>query len=261
MVKEALQELTGKKNVYLVSSGLNAIIQTLDRCYEASPDSFKMFNKLIIPDQGGRLIFKDNKADYEIVELKTTFGVLWLTKLREVVDETSIVLLSSLAGYFAEQPMREIEEICRIKGALLINDVSGSIGRKLAQYGDIIVGSFGKFRPINLGYGGFIASDEKLNIKENFDITKLLDLKDKLDVLNDRATKIYTKAIEIKNDLKDFEILHRESNSLVVVVRYNDEDEKNKILKYCEDKNLKYKLCPKYTRVKEKAISIEVKQC
>lgn len=260
MVKEALKMLTGKQNVYLIDNFKNALVQAIDRSYEADPSGLRFMNKILVPDQGGWQIFRSNKDSFENIELKTTHGLVWLTKLRQLANESTVVLLSSLAGFFAEQPMREIYEICNAKDAIVINDVSGSIGRTMAQYGDIIVGSFGKSKPVNLGYGAFIACDEKLNIIESFDVTRLIDLKDKLDNLTEHATKIYKKTIQVKNDLKGFDILHRESNSLVVVVRYKDEDEKNQILKYCKNNNYEYFLCPKYIRVKEKAISIEVKK-
>jgi len=260
MVKEALKTLTGKENIYLVDSGKGAIVQAIDRCYEADSLGLRFMNKILVPDQGGWQIFRSKKDSFENVNLKTTYGVVWLTKLRQLADESTVVLLSSLAGYFAEQPMKEIMEICKAKNALVINDVSGSIGRTMAQHGDIIVGSFGKHKPLGIGYGGFIASDEKLNIQENFDVNRLVDLKDKLSDLTENATKIYKRSMQIKNDLKDYDILHRESNFLVVVVKYRSFFEKKEILKYCEDNKLHYLMCPKYIRVKEKAISIEVKK-
>lgn len=261
MVKEALKTLTGKENIYLVDNLKTAIVQAIDRCYEADAVGLRFINKILVPDQGGWQIFRSKKDSFDNLSLKTTYGVVWLTKLRELANGSTLILLSSLAGFFAEQPMREIMEICKAKNALVINDVSGSIGRNMAQYGDIIVGSFGKYKPIDLGYGGFIACDEKLKIEENFDLARIGDLKDKLDALTENATKVYKKCIEIKNDLKDFEVLHRESNSLVVVVKYRDENEKKEILKYCDNNKLPYMMCPKYIRVKDNAISIEVKQC
>ena len=82
---------------------------------------------------------------------------------------------------------------------------------------------------------------------------------DWLDKLNGRILKIKEKCKKVKEDLKEFEIVQRESESLVVVIRYRNDEDKNKILKYCEDNKFEYKICPKYIRLKEKAVSIEVK--
>lgn len=255
MVKDALKRLTGKKNVYLVDSFVSAIGQALDRCYEANSEGFSCPNTLLIPDQAGRRIFLSQKENFNIIEVKTHLGALLLTHLRSIVNDKSILLMSSLGGFFVKQPMREIDEICKIKNSLLINDISGSIGTYNAGYGDILVCDF---KPLGFN-GAFIACDEKLNIKENFDVLKYDDLLNFLDGLNGKLLKIKELSKKVKEDLKEFEIVHRESESLVVVVRYRNEEDKDKMLKYCEDAKFEYKICPKYIRLKEKAISIEVK--
>ncbi len=256
MVKEVLRGLVSKKNVYLVDSWESAVACALDRCYEANSESFSFPNTLLIPDQGGRGIFLAQKDNFNVVKVKTHLGALLLTHLRAIANEKSILLLSSLGGFFVKQPLREIDEICKIKNTLLINDVSGSIFSYDAGYGDIVIGSF---KPLGFNYGGFIACDEKLNINENFDMTKIPDLIDWIEDLNARLVKVRDKCKKVKEDLKDFEIVHKESESLVVVVRYRNDEDKSKILKYCEDNKLEHLECPRYNRVKEKAISIEVK--
>ena len=255
MVKETLKRLTGKKNIYLVDSFVSAVGQALDRCYEANSEGFNYPNTLLIPDQAGRKIFLSQKANFNIVEVKTHLGALLLTHLRSIVNEKSILLMSSLGGFFVKEPMREIDEICKIKNTLLINDISGSIGTYDSSYGDILICDF---KPLGFDCS-FIACDEKLNIKENFDVLKYDELLDWIDKLNGKIIKIKEKCKKIKEDLKDFEITHKESESLVVVIRYRSDEDKDKILKYCEDNKLEYKLCPKYIRLKEKAVSIEVK--
>lgn len=255
MVKETIKRLVGKKNVYLVDSFVSAVGQALDRCYEANPEGFSCPNTLMLPDQAGRKIFLSQKDRFSIIEVKTHLGALLLTHLRSIANDKSILLMSSLGGFFVKQPMREIDEICKIKNNLLINDISGSIGTYDAGYGDILICDF---KPLGFD-GSFIACDEKLNIKENFDVLKYDELYDWLDKLNGRLLKIKELSKKVKEDLREFEIVHRESESLVVVIRYRSEDDKDKILKYCEDNKYEYKICPKYIRLREKAVSIEVK--
>ena len=256
VVKEVIRGFVSKKNVYLVDSWETAISSALDRCYEAGSEGFSFPSTLLIPDQGGRGIFLAQKDNFNVVKVKTHLGALLLTHLRTIANEKSMLLMSSLGGFFVKQSMREIDEICKIKNTLLINDVSGSIFSYDAGYGDVVIGSF---KPSGFNYGGFIACDEKLNINENFDMAKIPDLIDWIEDLNARLVKVKDKCRKVKEDLKDFEVVHRESDSLVVVVRYRSDEEKSNILKYCEDNKFEYLECPRYSRVKEKAISIEVK--
>jgi len=60
--------------------------------------------------------------------------------------------------------------------------------------------------------------------------------------------------------LKDFKIIHAEEEGFNVVVRFKNDEEKEKILKYCEQKEYEYTICPRYIRVNENAVCIEVKR-
>ena len=42
--------------------------------------------------------------------------------------------------------------------------------------------------------------------------------------------------------------------------QHNNDEEKDKIIKYCKENNYEYTLCPRYIRVNENAVSIEVKR-
>lgn len=248
-VKEILKDLTGKKYIYLTKDGNGAIKKAL-----------KLVNKevVLIQDQGGWITYKQYPK--KIVELKTDSGVINLADLKEKANADSVLLINSLSGYFAEQPIKEIVEICKKKKCLVINDVSGSIGSELSKYGDILVCSFGRWKPVNLEYGGFIGSNSSLDMEDEFDESRLDELNKKLKELPKRLEKLHKIAEEVKKDLKDFDILHRESKGLNVVVGYNDEEEQNKIIKYCNEKCYEWVLCPKYIKVNEKAVSIEVKR-
>ena len=248
MPKELLKRLTNKSHIYLLDSGDSAIAQAI-----------KIANRkfTLIQDQGGWFLYKKLP---NIIELKTDYGLLNLKELKEKANKNSLLIINSLSGYFAEQPMKEIAEICKEKYCFLINDVSGSIGTEIAKIGDIILGSFGKWKPINLEYGGFIASTKKLDIKENFNKEKLQQLKEKLEQLPKRLQNLKQLTNKVKSDLYNFNILHKDSDGINVIISYKTEEEKNKILKYCQENNLEYKLCPDYIKVNEKAVSIEIKR-
>ncbi len=160
--------------------------------------------------------------------------------------------------------MEKIFELCQSKQCLLINDISGSVGTKAGIVGNILICSSGTYKPINLGYGGFIATnDEDLfnRITGNiFDENKLAALEREVDRLEARK-KLFRKASDkIKEDLKEMNILHREDKGINVVVKYDTEEQKEKILNYCKENNYLYTECPRYIRVLDAAISIEVKR-
>jgi len=247
-VKDLLKELTNKKNIFLVDRGDTAIKLSLESLNK---------EKTLIQDQGGWLSYQKLP---NITYLKTNYGILDLNNLRNKSDNSSVLLINSLSGYFAQQPMSKISNICKQKSCLIVNDVSGSIGSNIAKYGDIIVGSFGKWKPINLEYGGFIATNLDLKFDENFDHKYLKDLYKKIKDLPNRLKKLYKLTDKIKKDLKNHEIIYKNHKSLVVIVKFKSDEEKNIIIDYCKNNNLQFTLCPRYIRVNEQAISIEVKR-
>jgi hypothetical protein len=195
----------------------------------------------------------------EKVELKTDYGLLILSEL-EKLDEKSVLLVNSLPGYCAEQQMKKIAEICSRRKCLLINDSSGTIGTDIAKTGDIIISSFGKDKPVNLNYGGCVAFDDDWNVKEEFDFSKEDSLVQKLNELPERL-KMYSQINKkIKNDLKEFDIIHKDNRGINVIVKFENDSEKEKIINYCKSSNYEYTVCPRYIRVNDNAVSIEVKR-
>ncbi len=254
-VQEKLQELTGKKNIKLVESGDHAILSVLKFMKKSGKE------KVLMQDQGGWLTYRDyaKKAGLEKIELKTDYGILDFEDLKQKADEKSFVLVNSLNGYFSEQPMEIISEICAERNCLLVNDVSGSIGTELAKVGDVIIGSFGRDKPVNLHYGGFIAYD-KGEFDGEFDSSKLAALSEELDKLFAKQLRWNGLHWKIKADLKDLDIVHKDMAGINVVIKFSSKDEKEKILKYCEENDLPHTLCPRYIRVNCDAVSIEVKR-
>jgi|SRR3989344_2513667 len=259
-ILQKLRELTNKKFIKLADSGDHAIKSIAKLMKDLGKD------RVLLQDQGGWLTYQayTRKHGLMTLELKTDYGIVDLDDLAKKANNNGFLLINSLTGYFAEQPMHEIFQMCSKTSCLLVNDVSGSISTDNSKIGDIIFGSFGQQKPINLGYGGFIATDNEDWFKKlegcNFKENKLIALQRELERMPKRL-KVFTELNKkIKQDLKDHKIIHSESYGINVVVKFDSEKEKNEIVKYCENNKLEYTLCPRYIRVLDNAVSIEVKR-
>ncbi|MFC1728054.1 DegT/DnrJ/EryC1/StrS family aminotransferase [Nanoarchaeota archaeon] len=249
-MKDSLKELTGHKNLVLTDSGDSAI-------EKAFGIAKKQGRALLIADQGGWFSYKKlpKKLDLEVREIKTDYGLVDFNSLKKEKD--CALILTSFAGYFAEQDTEEISSICKQNNILFIEDITGIIGYKKI-YGDIAVCSFAKWKPINFGSGGFISSNQELDFEDEFDFDE--KLADKIKDLPNRYKLFFENVEKIKKDLSDFEILHKDKKGLNVVVKFSSEEEKSEIIKYCEKNNYEWVLCPNYVKVNTDAISIEVKR-
>ncbi len=254
-----LKEITGNTYINITESGDSAIY----RSFEAAKTLGK--NKILIPDQGGWFSYKKfpKKLGLEIKEIKTDFGLIDLNELKK--EKNCALILTTFAGYFAEQDTESVAKICKKNSILFIEDITGAIGYK-KPCGDIVVCSFAKWKPINLGSGGFISTNDKKLFDlivhektEHFDIDeeKLIE---KIRNLPKRYTFLFSEAEKIKNDLKNYEIVHKDKKGINVVVQFSSEKEKSEIIKYCEKNGYEWVLCPNYIKINTPAISIEVKR-
>ncbi|MDI6738591.1 MAG: DegT/DnrJ/EryC1/StrS family aminotransferase [Nanoarchaeota archaeon] len=220
---------------------------------------------ILIPDQGGWTSFRNYPKLFslDVIEVKTDYGVIDLKDLKAKTKYCGALIFTSFAGYFAEQPVKKISSICRDNNCMMIEDASGALGySKLCngKYSDIIVGSFSDGSSVNVGYGGFISSSKPEYfdiVKDAFSIIKVHpalypQLEKKLN--SSRLKMLIDLAEKVKKNLKGYEILHRDSESLNVVAKFSPE-----IIKYCMVHNYPYILCPNYIRVNERAVSIELK--
>lgn len=254
-VMEKLHELFGKDNIQLTRSGNKAIFTVLEYLKSIGK------TKVLIQNQGGWLTYRDypKKLGVEVIELKTDHGIIDISDFRQKADNESILLVNSLNGYFSEQPMHKLASTCVEKKCVLINDASGSVGTEISLIGDIIICSFGKDKPINLHYGGCIAYNSGVFSGE-FDSKKMDKLNSELDKMFFRLQKWSDIHCKIKKDLAEFDIIHRESEGINVIVKFKDDAEKEKIISYCDLNKYAYTLCPRYIRVNDNAVSIEVKR-
>jgi dTDP-4-amino-4,6-dideoxygalactose transaminase len=260
-VIETLKKYTRHSHIRLTDRGNSAIFIAMYIAKKMNPKKY-----LLIPDQGGWISYRTypKLLNMAIKEVPTDRGVINLAKLRKIAKKGSALIVPSFAGYFAEQPIEEIAKICQEKKCLLIEDACGSIGdNKLCngKISDIIVGSFGRWKPINLGYGGFISTSKRgyfENAKEPFSLIKVHNsiYKELLPYMSTkRLYRIMRLAEKVKKDLAKYEIFHKDKRGLNVVTEYKDE-----IIRYCDQNKYPYVLCPTYIRVNEKAISIELKR-
>ena len=261
--RKKLQNLTNKSNIFFTDRGNRSINLALKLAKSLGK------SKAYIQDQGGWITYeqylKKLKFDYHFLD--SDYGVLSLDIIKKHIDSDSVLLINSMPGYFAVQDnMKEIEELCKNKGCILINDVAGSIGTSEAQYGDIIIGSFGRWKPINIEYGGFIAFDNDDYSKffsDKFD--KELkefysELLTDLDGLKKRRNDLLAITNKIKTQLSQYQVLKKDDVGYNVIVKFSSPKEELDIMNYCKLYNYEFTLCPRYIRVMDDAISIEVKR-
>ena len=254
---QLLKNLTNKDNILIVSRGNKAILYSLRIAKKLGK------TKVFIQDQGGWITYKQfiEKLRLNLVEIKTDYGIVKEKDLKDI-GKDSILLINSMPGYVAEQEMALIDNTCKNKGCLVINDISGSIGTKQAKYGDILVCSFGNDKPLNYGSGGLLAVKEKdwLNLTEIKETELGKDFQKTLSNLDKRLSKLKNINKKIKQDLKNYNITHKDKQGINVIVKFNNEKEKKALEEYCKDNNYPYTICPRYIRVLCDAISIEVKR-
>ena len=228
---------------------------------------------VLIPAEGGWLSYQTAppKLGLKIEEVQCDDAIINLADLQEKLSSDTIgaLLYQNPGGYFAEQPMKEIFKICHQYHCLVIMDVSGSIGTSWCdgRYADIFVGSFGEWKLVEAKAGGFISSDDPkiwVKIIPTLEILQSEDTMHKisqnLDLLKERITFLQEKAAQVKKDLRHLNVLHPSTPGFVVVITFNSEEEKNAITNYCKKHQLEWTECPRYIRLNQAAISIEIKR-
>jgi hypothetical protein len=249
VVVDKLKKLTGCNFVKIVNCGNAAILCAL---YVVK----RFYKKIQIPDQGGWLSYQTFPKifDLEIEAIKTNSGL--------ITNCDGAVLFCNPAGYFAEQDLKLI----RKKAKLMIADVCGSIGKDHGG-ADIVVGSFGRWKPVDLGAGGFFATNNKDYFKCAQEMFPALKIKLDNDLLLQKLNNLEAKYRfydfhnrKIKSDLSHLEIVHKIRKGINVVIKYQNENQREEIIQYCSKNGYEYTTCPRYIRLIDTAISIEVKR-
>ncbi len=258
-VVHALRRLTGKAFLVFVPSGDHAIKYVL-RAIKPSTDT------VLVQDQGGWHTYLQflQKAKMTVNRLPTDAGLIHPEMVPE--GRRTALLINSMPAYAYYQDMQPLAAVCKKEGILLINDASGSIGTPQAKIGDIIICSLGRNKPLGIGKGGFIATDNarlfsaiKSQVPEpyNPDETALQHL---LDHLPERLRFWSSINERIRQDLKDQDIIHSERKGFNVLLRIHTPEQKAGIEAYCKEHHFPYRIGPEYIRSTEPSISIEVKR-
>ena len=260
---DKISDLTTKEHVKITSSGNNSIFIALSA----------IKGDIIIPDQGGWHGFKQiaRFLDKNIITLKTDAGLISTDYLDELeISDESALIFTSFAGYTAEQDIKSIVSYCKNNSITTIEDASAGIGdseKKLGCHSDIILASTGSPKIINVGSGGFIATNNK-------DVFTSTALPQKLS----KTTEIICSGIdnEIDNVGKNLELslnatehvkkhipntLHADKRGINVIIPHENSKSICWDLKktLTTDKSGIITTCPNYNRVKQKAICIEIK--
>lgn len=258
-----VKDLTGKEHALMTASGNNSIFIALSA----------IEGDIIIPDQGGWHGFKQiaRFLNKNIITLKTDLGLINTEYMNDLnFKENSALIFTSFAGYTAEQDVKAISSYCQNSGITTIEDASAGIGdkeNKLASQSDIILASTGSPKMINVGSGGFVASDHE-------DVFKKTSLPQKLS----KTSEIICSGIdnEIDNVGKNLELtlnatehvkkhipntIHANKRGINVIIPHDDAKSKCWDLKnqLPLDKSGFITTCPNYNRIKEKAICVEIK--
>lgn len=248
--EDYIRRVTGHRNVAITSRGNEGILRALKIIRELSGNKF-----ILIPDQGGWLSYRDliKKSGFEVKELKTDKALILVDELNKQIKDCAGFLYCGFGGYFVEEPVKEIVDICKKNNVFVILDVSGCFSDEICskEYADFMVGSFSKWKVVDYGKCGFVSSDYDVGESADYD-DKLFE---KLKVSKESLNRLLELSKEVKEDLSNFEVFHRNKRGINVVTEYN-----KYIFDYCKKKNYEFVICPKIYKVLEKAISIEIKR-
>lgn len=257
--------ITRHKYSKVVNSGNSAILAVMS--------SFK--DKIMVPDQGGwsGFIKIAQILGLEIIYLPTDWGLINKDTIHDIIreKEPEALFLTSFAGYTAEQPLKEIYEVCDEAGVVLVEDASGAVGDeegKLANgnHSHVIIASTGSPKIVNVGNGGFISTNRREFIEDNYTL-KALQADPitcaGISVEINNAKKILSKTISscdyLKNKLDN--VFHPDKRGINVIIKVK---EPNKLAKFLRSELMVHgggiiSKCPRYDRVLDNAVALEIK--
>ncbi|MDA1197134.1 MAG: DegT/DnrJ/EryC1/StrS family aminotransferase [Nanoarchaeota archaeon] len=262
-IEEQLKKYTSKKHIQLTSSGNEAITELLTKLKP---------KKLLMPDQGGWIHYlkaaKTLNIEYELV--KTNDALIDLDDLKNKATKNAAFIYHQLGAYIVQNPIKKIYGICNKSTTTVLLDVTATIATEECDgtYGDILICSFGKHKPINAKYGGCYLTNDKtlLTKKSSFNEQKRNQVEEALNVLPIRQWAYQELAKKVKTDLKQYSILHKKSKSINVIIK----NDKEQIIDYCNKHNFKYRTTTKvidttkhimsFIKVNEDAISIDLQE-
>lgn len=266
LAQDQISSLTNHEYVKIVNSGNSAILVAMS--------SFK--DRILIPDQGGWIGFK-NMAKFlglEAIEVPTKLGIINSDILEQFIGKykPEALFITSFAGYIAEQPVKELFEVCDDKGVVLVEDASGGIGDKEKRlsngnHAHIIVASTGSPKIINVGNGGFISTGDIGIFKKNKNILKALKadpitcagISEEIKKASDALEKTINACTFIKKKLNSS--IYADKRGITVALETDDPRKTGYLLrqKLKADGRSIITVCPRYERVMMDAVCIEIK--
>ena len=258
-------ELTNSEFAKITSSGNNSIFVALSH----------VKGDIIIPDQGGWHGFKQiaKFLGKNIIMLKTDLGIIDPNELDNYdISDNSALIFTSFAGYCAEQDIKSISRYCKNNGITTIEDASAGIGDEKgllgnSRYSDIVIASTGQPKIINVGSGGFIATNDETLFSETSLPLKLSKTNEIVCSGIDKELESVEKNLQVTLNATDYlkkhmlNVIHSEKRGVNLIILDDNAKQKTWELKrqLPINKSGFINKCPNYNRVKTKAISIEIK--
>ena len=232
-------------------------------------------DEVLIPDMGGWHGFlKFPKVlNLKTNMIETNLGIIDIEKLDKYSKENSSLILTSLAGYLAPQPLKEIKKLCEEKEVLFIEDISGRIGGDCG-YGDIVVCSTGNPKILNCEYGGFLGISKEIEEKLGNSLNDIKIVSKTYKTINYfgllkeellNAKKTYKKYVMtnkiIKNEIENAYFKEHEGISIFIECNNpkNISKKINSLIKLDNKKSITT-ICPNYDRVLKNGIVFETKK-
>lgn len=258
-------EITNAEFSKITSSGNNSIFVALS----------SINGDIIIPDQGGWHGFKQiaKFLGKNIITLKTDLGIInpkYMDNLE--FNDNSALIFTSFAGYSGEQDIKSISKYARDNEITLIEDASAGIGDKKkllgnCSYSDIVIASTGQPKIINVGSGGFIATNDENLFSETSLPLKLSKTNEIISSGIHEELKSVEKNLQITLNATDYlkkhipNTIHANKRGVNIIIKEDNAKQKIWQLKNQLPINKRgfINKCPNYNRVKTKAISIEIK--
>ncbi|MFA6088498.1 MAG: DegT/DnrJ/EryC1/StrS family aminotransferase [Candidatus Woesearchaeota archaeon] len=258
--KKILFEKTGKSNISFTNRCNDAIKCAYNICAKMNSDC----KKVLCQKEGGWMTYDQFalKMGFDVSYVDTNDSIVDLEDLKKKVSsgEYLFIIFNRIPGYFCKNDVSEINKICHEYNVLTIEDQCAELA---LTNSDFIVCSFGRWKPLNLGHGGFIASNNLLDVAIECKYPELSsEVLPFLLNCDERVSKLKEIVLRVKKELTDLKlnVVRPEFTELNVIVSFQDDLEKQKILDYCALNTFEFEECPRDIRINKKAISIEIKR-
>ncbi len=261
--EEGVCNLTQHKYSKIVNSGNSAIFAVMG--------NFQ--GKIMVPDQGGwsGTVKIAEHLGLDVAYLPTDGGLINPDILNDVLEKErpEALFLTSFAGYTAEQPLKEIYNACHEEEVLLVEDASGALGDpegrlSSGRHSSIIVASTGSPKIVNVGTGGFISTDQKEVLETPL---KFLDadhitcagISQELKHAPSVLSKTTSACSYVKEELED--VFHEDRRGINVIFRADNPHKLSRELRAAIKVHGGGMIskCPRYDRILEDAVVLEIK--